>query len=251
MLRNPGIEIVLRRELDSLPLPPNEEWLPRNRRAGGAWSTAGVLAAGILLIVIAVVVGPAIREWREDQTQGNAARPTPRVLPTVVDGIGVSPLRNAVRNPTLGYNILLRANWRESARWQQVPPVSIEPTLIGRATYTARSIDQERETLGRYGALAKLPWDLTAEAWSSDGLNTLEWLRAYGGCVATCTVGSTRIKGVDFLTSVDAASGLHAFYVTRGDRVLAFSYIVGSAAEQPGGVTIDILDQAIQSIGLP
>jgi hypothetical protein len=247
MLHNPGIESVLRRELDSLPLPPQDEWLPAAKH-DGAPSTAVVLAAGSLLIVGAFVAGPAIRDWRESQSAGSAARPTPLVLPTVVNGIGISPLRNAWRNPALGYNIVLQANWRESARWQSVPG---DPMLVGRATNTAQSPEQELALLNRYGTLAKLPWDLNVELWSSGGLSALEWARSRGGCAAPCTVGNTRINGTDFLTTVDTTTGVHAFYVTRGDRLLVFSYIIGTAAEQPAGVTVEILEQSVRSVGLP
>lgn len=247
MLRNPGIESVLRQELDSLPLPPEEQWLP-GRDRGGSWSTTAWLVAGGVLIAIALVAGPALRDWREAQSEGTAARPTPLVLPTVVDGRRVAPLLNVVRDPALGYNIVLPANWRESGRWEQVPG---DAMLIGRATYTAQSPDKLLALLDRYGALAKLPWDFTAELWSSNGLSALEWARLRGGCSTTCTVGHTQINGVSFLTTADAATGLHSSYVTRGDRLLMFSYVVGSAAEQPEGVTVDTLEQIVRSVGLP
>jgi hypothetical protein len=38
----------------------------------------------------------------------------------------------------------------------------------------------------------------------------------------------------DFLTTVDSA-GLHYYYIERADRVLAFSFIVGGATDQPEG----------------
>jgi hypothetical protein len=248
MLRNPGVEGVLRRELDSLPLPSEEQWLPSRDGRASVRSTAAWVVAGTLLIAAALLAGPALREWRDSQSEGQAARPTPLTRPTVVNGVGVAPLRNMVQNPTLGYNIVLPANWRASARWQLVPG---DATLIGVATYTAQSSQQELALLNRYGTLARLPWDITAELWSRDGLTALEWARIRGGCSATCTIGNTRINGVDFLTTVDAVTGIHFFYVERGDRVLAFSFIIGSTADQPDGVTADTLEQIVRSIGLP
>jgi hypothetical protein len=243
MLHNPGIETVLRRELDSLPLPPEEQWLPDSDR-GGRWSTAGWLIAGTLLIAIALVAGPAVGARIGE---GAAASRPPLVRPTILDP-RVEPLRNAVRNAALGYNVLLPANWRESGRWALVPG---DASLIGIATYTARSPEQELALIGRYGALAKLPWDITVEMWSRNGLSALGWARTRGGCSATCTVGNAEIRGVSFLTTVDAATGVHFFYVERGDRVLAFSFIVGVAAEQPAGVTQDMLEEIVRSVGLP
>lgn len=247
MFRNPGIESVLRDELDSLPLPPEEQWLPGHDRRS-SWSTAAVLAAGTVLLVVALTAGPAIRDWRASHGAGVGARPTPLVLPTVVDGRVIVPLPTLWRNPALGYNIVLQANWRESARWQRVPG---DPMLVGRATYTAQSPEQELALLNQYGTLAKLPWDLNVELWSSNGLSALEWARSRGGCTAPCTVGNTRIHGTDFLTTVDTTTGVHAFYVTRGDRLLVFSYIIGTSAEQPAGVTVEILEQSVRSVGLP
>jgi hypothetical protein len=247
-----GIESVLRRELDSLPLPPEEKWLP-GRDRGAPWSTAAWVIAGALLIAIALVGGPFLRDWRAAQGEGTAARPTPLVLPTVVNGIGVSPLRHVLRNTTLGYNILLPANWRESARGQSPGP---DPLLVGRATYTAHSPEAEDALLQKFGHLRlerfpTLPWDITVELWSRGGLGPLDWAKAQGRCSATCTIGSTQINGTSFLTTVEAATGTHTFYVERGDRVLVFLYVVGSAAEQPEGVTRDTLEQIVRSVGLP
>jgi len=248
MLRNSGIETVLRRELDGLPLPAEDRWLPGPDRHRGTWSTAVWLVGGSLLIALALVAGPALLAWRDSQSEGQAARPTPLVRPTVVNGVGVAPLRNILRNQTLGYNIVLPANWRESGRWQLVPG---DATMIGVATYTAQSPERELALLSRYGTLTKLPWDVTAEMWSRNGLSPLEWARTRGGCSATCTVGNTKINGVNFLTTVDSATGVHYYYVERGDRVLAFSFIIGSAADQPEGVTADTLEQIVRSVGLP
>jgi hypothetical protein len=252
MLRNSGIESVLRRELDSLPLPPESQWFPgRHRRS--QWSTAAWLIGGAAMIGIALIAGPLLRDWRELQAEGTAARPTPLVLPTVIGGVGVSPLRNVMRNQALGYNILLPANWRESPRGQSPGP---DPTLVGRATYTARSAEAEAAVLQRFGHLRlerfpTLPWDVTAELWTRGGLDALEWARMQGRCSATCTVGSARINGVDFLTTVEPATDTHTFYAERDDRVLVFLYVVGNAADQPAGVTLDTLEQIVRSVGLP
>jgi hypothetical protein len=248
MLRNPGIESVLRHELDSFPLPPEAEWFPRDH--GEKWSRAAWLISGTLLIVIALAAGRSLSDWRESRGEGAAARPTPLVLPTVVGGQRVSPLPNIWRDPALGYNIVLPANWRESARSRMVLG---EPdrSLIGRATYTAHTPQRELELIYRYGFLAKVPWDVTAELWSTELPSAVDWARTRGGCVATCTIGNTRINGTDFVTAIDSRTGMHAFYVLREDRLLAFSYIVGGPTEQPDGVTSNALEQIVRSVGLP
>jgi hypothetical protein len=246
MLRDPGIESVLRRELDSLPLPPEEQWLPGRGRSNGFVAAAWLLA-GSLLIVLAFVAGPALRDWRDSVSAATAARPTPLVLPTVINGIGVSPLRKIVREAALGYNLLLPANWRQSDRAQTQAAVM----LVARATYTARSSAEEAAVATRYDRSPTLPWDVTAELWSRGPLSALEWARTHGRCSGACAFGSTQINGVSFVTTVDGVTGVHAFYVERADRVLVFSYVVGSPAEQPQGVTTDTLEQIVASIGLP
>jgi hypothetical protein len=247
MLPSSNIDSLLQRELDSLPLPPEEQWFPRGTRRAGAWSIAGWAIAGTIVIALAFVAGPALRDWR-DTRDASAARPTPPVLPTVVGGHGIAPLPNEIRNTALGYNIVLPANWRESARWSgQIPG---DPSLIGRATYTARTPQQEEVLLAR-DPLARLPWDLTAELWASGGLASLDWARLHGGCAATCIVDNREIHGVNFLTTVDSTSGLHAFYVSRGDRLLVFSYVAGTTAELPAGVTVDTLPEIVMNVGLP
>lgn len=243
---NPSIESMLRRELDSLPLPPESEWVPASGRRSG-WGTTLWFATGIAVIALALLAGPALRDWRDLRSEGSAARPTPLVLPTVVDGVGVSPLRNVSQHPELGFNLVLPANWRETGR----STFSGASVLIGRITYTAHSKDTEAALLSRYGATAKLPWDVVVELWAAGGMTANEWARDRGGCGSGCAMGTTTIYGSEFVTTVDGATGAHAFYVLRGERILVLSYVIGNAAEQPEGVTADTLDQIVRTVGLP
>lgn len=243
---NPRIETMLRRELDSLPLPPESDWVPTTGRTSG-WGTTLWLATGLAVVVLVLVGGPALRDWRDSRSEGAAARPTPLVLPTVIDGIGVSPLRNVSRHPELGFNILLPANWRETARSTSTGAFLV---LIGRVTYTAHSQDAEAALLSRYSATGKVPWDVVVEVWAAGAMSAGDWARERGGCGVGCGMGTTTIRGSQFVTTVDGATGAHAFYALRGDRILVISYVIGDVAEQPQGVTADTLEQIVQSVGL-
>jgi hypothetical protein len=243
---NPTIESALRRELDSLPLPPESEWLPASGRRSG-WGTTLWVATGVAVVALALVSGPALRDWRESRSEGVAARPTPLVLPTVIDGRGVSPLRNVSRHPELGFNLVVPANWRET----ESTSFSGALVLIGRVTYTAHARDAEAALLRRYGTTAKLPWDVVVELWAAGAMTASEWARDRGDCGAGCALGTTTINGSEFVTSVNNATGAHAFYVLRGDRILVLSYMIGSAVERPEGVTAETLDQIVRTVGLP
>lgn len=245
---NPSIESILRHELDSLPLPPQSQWVPERPRTSG-WRTTLWFATGIAVVAVALIAGPMLRDWRESQRNGVAARPTPLVLPTVVDGRLISPLSHISQHPELGFNLVLPANWRDTGRWTFS---GRSPAPIAGVTYTAQTPEMEGTLLNRYGTTARLPWDVVVEVWAAGGMTASDWARERGGCAAGCTRGTTTIHGTEFVTSVDSATGAHAFYVLRGsDRILVLSYVVGAATEQPQGVTADTLDQIVRSVGLP
>jgi hypothetical protein len=260
MLPNSGFESVLRREIDSLPLPPEAEWMPSSTgpASGPLWATGGVL-----LIVAAVIGGNAAREWRQ-AAQPEAGSPatvssTPRVgptaLPTVVDGRGVAPVPIVARHPELGFNLVLPGDWRRAEDLWRV--LYREYPLVGRVSYTARSPAEQAELLKRLGNRDaaelpwELPWDVSIAIWSNDGITAEQFARLRGGCGPTCTVSSTVIKSTTFLTTVDAVTGRHAFYAQRPNGLLVVSYIVGSAADQPTGVSSQTLENIVRSIGSP
>lgn len=243
MFPNPGIESVLRRELDSLPLPSETEWIPSGSARQG-WSAAAWIALAAVLAPTAIVVGPMLADRAGTASQTAPSR-TPLVLPTVVDGRGVAPLPNAVRHPELGFNLLVPANWRETTR-----PTAPEPGLLGRITLTAQTADREAALLATYGAAAKLPWDLTIEVWAADQ-SAIQLARFRAACPPSCTLGTTVIYGVEYVTSRDTVTGRNAFYVARPDRVLVLTYVIGAPAEQPSGVSADVLEWIVRSVGLP
>jgi hypothetical protein len=80
------------------------------------------------------------------------------------------------------------------------------------------------------GTLAKLPWDLTVEMWSSNGLSSLEWARTRGGCSANCIVGTAKITGVDFLTT---SIQLRVSITTTSNAAAACSLSRSSSGLQP------------------
>jgi hypothetical protein len=256
MLPNPGFDTLLRREINSLPLPPPTEWIPAMGGSHPA-STAAWALGGIALIAAAVIGGTAVREWRMSggtaADSGADATRGPLSSPRIIDRPRVLQLPIAVRHPELGFNIVLPANWREDD--SRAPSGS--SSILGRVTFTARSAEQQAELLDRYarsqapGRPIELPWDVSVTLWSDDGTGVEQFARTRG-CASACTLTTAVINGTMFVTTVtDALTQRHAFYVQRPHGLLEFSYIIGGAADQPTGVTPETLGGIVHSVGLP
>ena len=107
-----SIERVFRRELDSLPLPDEQVWVPTQRTAPSA--ILAVLVAGTALVV-AVVAAGLIREV------GGAAMAStpPPVGPSAsceppafgANGRCLTLVPNLFRSEAFGYNLVIPGDW--------------------------------------------------------------------------------------------------------------------------------------------
>jgi hypothetical protein len=102
-LRNQGLQNMLREDLDgAIELPPREEWRPNRARSDrrGRWQFTLAVAAGLLLVALAVVAGQlAIRNDQQRQVPANPPTPTPEVGSVQVTIKSAStglPIRGAV-----------------------------------------------------------------------------------------------------------------------------------------------------------
>ena len=256
MLPNPGFDTLLRREIDRLPLPPRDEWIPAKGRSHPASVTAWVLV-GAVLFAAAAMGGTALREWRlpsgnAADSSATAARNPLSSLRVIDQPRTIQLPPSAVRRPDLGFNILLPSGWREAD--DLAPGAS---AMLGRVTLTARSVEQRAALVNRYTQAQaparpiELPWDVTFTLWADDGAAVEQFARARG-CASTCTVTTTVINGTTFIATVtDGVAQRHGFYVRRPQGLIELAYIIGSASDQPAGVTPETLEAIVRSVGLP
>src|SRR5213592_105780 len=121
MLPELSIERIFRREIDSLPLPPEKWWIPDRQTARrSALLTALVISATVVLVLGAVVTAREVGEAAATGRRGVTTAPllnAPR--PTCLRG-GC----NVYRSDAFGYGIVLPADWR------------VAPPLHGRTPAT-------------------------------------------------------------------------------------------------------------------
>src|SRR5438105_1969273 len=110
-----SIERVFRRELDSLPLPEEQAWVPVRKTKPSAIIAMAVATAALVLVVAAAGL---IRD-----ASGTALASTP---PSVRPSMSCEPpafsanrrcamlLPNGIRNPAFGYNLTIPGEWRET-----------------------------------------------------------------------------------------------------------------------------------------
>jgi hypothetical protein len=271
MLPELTIERVFRRELDSLPVPNEQLWLPIRTRRPSSIVAAAVAGAAL---VLALAAGALVREASSAATQPRVAvTATPSVLPTCAppafgaNGRCVTLVPNAVRNPALGYNLVIPGDWREA----QIPPgfepfvrdnPRVAPSLTGpflleRHVFTARS---PREWVHVTSSAAP-PWDLEVQIWDRQGRTAFEWSLTFGPCdrsvpnfgISACVDGIETIHGAPFV--VTTVSTLHgsqttSYYLERGDQMLILRYWTDPTVEPPAGVTEATLESIVRSIGL-
>ncbi|HEV8536651.1 MAG TPA: hypothetical protein VGR87_13185 [Candidatus Limnocylindria bacterium] len=249
MLPELGIERAFQRDLDLLPLPPEEAWVPAARhgyRLAVAAAVAGVTAVLIVLILSSIT---------GDRTGVGSPelRVTPPPRPTCVDGgrICIAPVPIMHRHPELGYNLWLPGDWREAS-------ASSGPSgdLLDRRVFTPRTADEETIATAANGTPA---WDLIVEVWRRGERSALEWARA-GGCggsepslAATCHLETQTLRGAP--TVVTTVSFLDrretkTYYIDRGERLLILRYVVDQAIGRPAHVTEETFDQIVRMIGL-
>ncbi len=237
---------VLRREVDAIPLPAEDEWVPRGA-SGGVGALALVAGATAVALLLGVVTLSGARIPQSPAAE-EPARVTPPARPTVVDGRKISPVPNLYRDLQFNYNLVLPAWFHES---QAVAGLPSEPTLLERKIFTARS-DADEARFGQFR-----PWDLFVEVYRREGRSLEEWAGALGcdrsGPVgaSTCAVTPTRIRGAEAVVGTRGAPLAGKIYVIdRGDQVLVLRYGIGDESNRPPDVTEATLEEIIRSLGL-
>src|SRR6266550_6538428 len=238
-----SIERVFRREIDSLPLPPESSWVPQalsTRRS--IRLTAVVICATAVLVLGAVLTA---REAGDAAATGRRVVTTPLVnLPRSACLRGVC---NVYRNDAFGYGIVLPADWRVAPPLRDATPPSSE---LDRVEFTAQS---SAEWTHLVGLEVVAPWDLVVEVHDRRGILPMDWSRVDGCGPNPCVVGETRLSQVPAYTASWAISPslrMHAYYLERGDRMLILRYVTGPGTEGPHAVTERTLQEIVGSITL-
>jgi hypothetical protein len=270
MLPELSIERVFRRELDSLPLPNDQVWVPTRRRGPSAIVAVSVVGAALVLVL---AVGALIREASGAATHPRGGITTPPLLqsrascaPPALGANGrcVTLLPNAVRNPSFGYNLFIPGDWREA----QMPPgtepfvrdqPNADPTLtapflLDRHVFTARSPEEWVAA----GILAPA-WDLDVQVWDRQGRTAVEWSRGFPCDAPVAIFGSTNcvqrtetIRGVTVVVTTVYSFRWHitSYYLERGDQMLILRYMPSEMNPPPPGVSEGTLEAIVRSIGL-
>ena len=259
-----SIERVFRRELDGLPLPDEQLWVPNRRttrRAVVAWSTAG---AAVLLVLVVVGI---IRDRSGAATHPSGAVATPAICEPPAFGANgrcTTLLPNGIRNPAFGYNLTIPGNWREVQMPAGTSPFVVgrpnagpsltAPFLLDRRVFTARSPE-----VWSAAAVFAPAWDFDVQVWDRQGRTAMEWAAAFPCDDPSVTLGDTRcvqgsetIRGETAVVTTVYSFRWHvtSYYVERGDRMLVLRYMYSEMVQPPAGVTEETLKQIVRSIGL-
>src|SRR5437879_12912330 len=132
MLPELGIERVFQRDLDSLPLPDEQIWVPARQARRSGIVVVAVVGAALLLVLAAAGL---VRDASGAATQPRGGITTPTSLPSRptcpppsrANGRCVSLVPNAIRNPAFGYNLTIPGEWRATTI-----PVGTEPCVPSR-----------------------------------------------------------------------------------------------------------------------
>jgi hypothetical protein len=255
MSRDHLLHEAFTRELDAVPVPPPERWVPGAKR--GVRVPTFVLIAMVGVTALALVAGSAVREFRMMRESavggsGPAATPTvapatapvtfPPAYPTFIGDQGFAPLPRLAQNTSVPYNLLLPAWFRHSEAEEIAPrPAGLQTIEV----FTARTREEEARFLGR----DPVPWDLVVETWTRGSRTAEDWARSTYRCAQTCSLSQTRINGVAAL--VATMPGHKVYLIERGDRLIVLRYAVGTEAERPRETSEATLDRIINSLGLP
>lgn len=227
----------LARELDSLPLPPRESWVPSAPGAGDGGGLA-LLAGALVVVVIALSVG-AVAGGR---AASNGAAVTPPVYPTLVDGRRVFSPPWIFRSATHRYTLTLPAQWHHSAALSQATAIG---ALRARDVFTARD-DTQSAALAASDAARPLPWDVAVEVWANDGSTLAAWALAHEPC-GDCPTTTVQIHGMPAVV-VTSALG-RAYYLGDAATIFVIRYVARS--DPPTGVTTASLAGIAESFGRP
>src|SRR6267378_4856524 len=231
MLPELSIERIFRREIDSLPLPPERSWIPDRQTARRSIPlTVLVLAATVALVLGAVVTARDVGDAAATGRRGVSTAPllnAPR--PTCLRG-GC----NVYRSDAFGYGIVIPADWRVAPplRGRTLPGGALERVDLTRQT--------PDEWILAFGASLIVPWDVVLEVHERRDVLAMDWARADGCGVNPCVTGQATIGGSPAYAaswSVSPSLRMHAYYVERGERMLILRYVTGPGSEGPHGVT--------------
>ena len=268
-----SIERVFRRELDSLPLPDEQVWMPTRTPGGPTIRAVSVVAAALVLAVAAAgllrdATGAATQP-RGVATSEPSLRPAATCEPPAYGANGrcARLVPNGIRNPAFGYNLTIPGEWHEA----QMPlgsgpfasdrpnagPSLTAPFLLDRKVFTARSPYEWVLTTNN----AVPAWDLDIQVWDRQGRTALDWSRTFGPCdpaipvfgITGCTQRTEVIRGGTFVvTTVSTFRGPQttSFYLDRGDQILILRYSSDPNVTPPPGVTEATLLGIVHSIGL-
>jgi hypothetical protein len=244
-----SIARVFQRELDALPLPPEDAWIPNARPAHAPVLAMALGAVALAAILIVTVYG--VRASQDPAAVGTGAvSPTPPSSPCAGSGAHrpcLAPLPVIYRSPLLGYNIVVPGGFHRVAN--DAPASRTSSGLVYRERFTVRPADEDRATLSNFGAIP--PWDFVVEVYERAVVSASE--RALlDGCSAGCVTTQTTIRKEPTLSATWTVGGLvmHGYYMDRGDRVLVLKYAVGPEMSRPAGVNESDLLRIVETIGL-
>ncbi len=252
MLRDYNFRDALHRQVDSIALPPEEDWVPKARTESARWALA---AAVVGVIVLAAALAAISARPTESPAAQEPVPATPPARPTVVDGRAgraVAPLPNLYRNTQSNYNLVLPAWFHES---HVSVRTASDADLLDRRVFTARSDADE----ARFADSQFVPWDLFVEVYQRRDRTVEQWAAALGcnrsgpAGASTCTLQTTRLAfGVEAVVGTRSDPLPGKFYlVERGAQLLVLRYSLGDESNRPQDVTQATLDQIIGSLGLP
>ena len=244
-----SIARVFQRELDALPLPPEDAWVPNARPARAPALAMAIGAVAIAAILIVTVYG--VRASQDPAAVGaGAVSPTPPSSACAGSDVHrpcLGPLPVIYRSPVLGYNIVIPGGFHRVVN--DAPPPRTSSGLVYRERFTARPADEDRASLASFGALP--PWDFVVEVYDRAVVTASE--RAHlDGCTAGCVTTQTTIQKEPALSATwtDGGVVMHGYYMDRGDRVLVLKYAVGPETSRPAGVNESDLLRIVETIGL-
>jgi hypothetical protein len=268
-----SIERVFQRELDELPVPNEELWVPAGRARPLGIVVVAVVGAALLLVFAAAGL---VRDASGAATQPRGGITTPTSLPSRPtctppsgsNGRCVSLVPNAIRNTAFGYNLTIPGEWRETKMpagtepfvpdRQGASPSLTAPFLLDRQVFTARP---PQEWVGIPTINMAPAWDLDVQVWDRQGRSAQEWSLTFGPCdharvnygPAGCVERTETIRGVTTVaTTVSTISGSEtiSYYLERGDQMLIVRYWTDPNVAPPAGVTNVTLEGIVRSIGL-
>jgi hypothetical protein len=273
MLPELGIERVFRRELDSLPVPEVELWVPDRRRASSAMLAAFVAVAALVLVLAAIGL---VRDESSAATHPRGAvspvpslpsRPTCAPPAYGADGHCSTRVPNLFRSVPFGYSFTIPGDWREELPAGSEPfvrdrttgqPSLTAPFLLDRHVFTARAPDQLPVIPAEVGVPT---WDLDVQVWDRQGRSATDWSHTFGSCDpgvvsfgSGCTATMESLHGtLAVVTSFGVAPGFArttSYYIEHGDQIVILRYRVDSRVAPPPGVTEATLQGIVRSLGL-